>query len=339
MFYCLSVKRISGLLFFILSSTIIYAQQTNPAYKPTKEEILERYKKAAFSDSTINRGKIFNLTVQPVWLEDGKEFWYRRAFKDSVREYILVNAVTGKKQPLFNHAKLADALSKKTARSINPQKLLISNVKFDKRNNILGFEMDNKFWNCNLKTYACVDTATATSTEAQTTPWWRRNMRRSRWWGYKTDSISPNKQMVAYIQNGNVFIQSVNGGEAVQFTTDGTEAKPYGSLAWSPDSKYIIGYKIIPYKDSLVYYVSTSQPNTTRGQLQSQEYKQPGDPFTTYEMFSFSVADKKTTRINTDIIDFFPAPYLNWRKESPDHFFIRKSRSGAPTFQNYRCEC
>lgn len=327
------IKRISFLLCFVAFSAIICAQQTNPAYKPTREEMLERYKKAALYDSTINRGKIFNLTVQPVWLDDGTAFWYRMAFKDSVREYILVNAATGKKQPLFDHAKLANSLSQKTTKHIDPRKLIISNVKIDRRKNTMRFEMDNKFWDCDLKTYACVDTATLARNEAQTTPWWRRNMRRSRWWGYQTDSISPDKQMAAYIKDGNVFGQPVKGGNAVQYTTDGTADKPYGSLAWSPDSRYVIGYKITPYKDSLVYYVLTSQPNTTRGQLQSQEYKQPGDPFTTYEMFSFSVADKQTTKINTEIIDFFPAPYLNWRKEAPDHFLYEKVDRGHQRFR------
>lgn len=244
-----------------------------------------------------------------------------------------MNAATGKKQPLFDHAKLANSLSQKTTKHIDPRKLIISNVKIDRRKNTMRFEMDNKFWDCDLKTYACVDTATLARNEAQTTPWWRRNMRRSRWWGYQTDSISPDKQMAAYIKDGNVFGQPVKGGNAVQYTTDGTADKPYGSLAWSPDSRYVIGYKITPYKDSLVYYVLTSQPNTTRGQLQSQEYKQPGDPFTTYEMFSFSVADKQTTKINTEIIDFFPAPYLNWRKEAPDHFLYEKVDRGHQRFR------
>ncbi|MFT3946557.1 MAG: hypothetical protein QM763_06240 [Agriterribacter sp.] len=71
------LKKILSLACFIAISAILFAQ-TNPAYKPTREEILERYKQAAISDSTINRGKIFNLTVQPTWLDDGKEFLYGR---------------------------------------------------------------------------------------------------------------------------------------------------------------------------------------------------------------------------------------------------------------------
>ncbi|OJY95777.1 MAG: peptidase S9 [Sphingobacteriales bacterium 40-81] len=333
MFNDYMLKKIIFLTCFIALGATLFAQQTNPAYRPTREEMLERYRQATVSDSTINRGKIFNLTVQPTWLDDGKAFWYRRAFKDSVREYVLVNAATGKRQPLFDHAKLAASLSKQTGQNFNPQKLLLTNIKVNRKKHSMAFEMNNKVWHCDLGTYAVTDSGTVIANEAQTIPWWRRNNRRSRWWGYKTDSISPDKQLMAFIKEGNVFIQPVNGDDAIQHTTDGTAEKPYGSLAWSPDSKYVVGYKITPYKDSLVYYVLTSQANTTRGQLKSQEYKQPGDPFTTYEMFAFSVMEKKTTKINTEIIDFFPEPYLNWRKDDATHFLYEKVDRGHQRFR------
>ncbi|MFT3701493.1 MAG: prolyl oligopeptidase family serine peptidase [Agriterribacter sp.] len=317
-------------------STIALAQQPLQAYLPSRTEMLDRYKFAALSDSTINRGKIFNTTIQANWLSNGKEFWYRRAYKDSVRTYILVNAATGKKSSLFDHEKLAMSLSSETGKTLSSEKLLLSNIKLDNEKKQMSFEFDDKAWTCDLSTYKCYNTGTIVPTEQKNTSRWRRydNFKRSRWWGYDTDSISPDKQWAAYIKEGNVFLTSVKDSSiTVQYTTDGNKEKPYGSLAWSPDSKYVIGYKITPDKDSSVYYVLTSVDNTTRGQLRSQEYKQPGDPFTTYEMFVFTVADKKAVKVNTETIDFFPAPYLHWRKNDERHFLYEKVDRGHQRFR------
>jgi dienelactone hydrolase len=158
----------------------------------------------------------------------------------------------------------------------------------------------------------------------------RRSSRgRGRWHGF---DVSPDSQWSAYIQEGNVYLKKrVNGGEAIALTQDGTPQKPYGSLNWSPDSRYIIGYLVTPVKDSSVYYIATSRPYTTRGQLRSQEYKQPGDPFTSYEMFLFSVAEKKKVKVNTELIDFGYPPELQWRDNR--YFLFERADRGHQRFR------
>ena len=311
------------------------SQQSLPAYMPSRYEMLDRYRFAMQSDSTINRGKIFNTSIQANWLKGGKEFWYRKAFKDSVRAYILVDAASGKKKPLFNHEKLATALSKVTQKTFKADKLLLSNIILDNENKQIHFEADDKMWNCDLRTYNCQSTGAVIPSEQRPPRWNRReDFKRSRWWGFDTDSLSPDKLWAAYIKDGNVFLRSMNDSNViVQYTNDGSEEKPYGSLAWSPDGKYVVGYRITPYKDSSVYYVLTSASNTTRGQLRSQEYKQPGDPFTNYEMFLFRLADKKAVKVNTEIIDFFPAPYLHWANNNSDRFLYEKVDRGHQRFR------
>src|SRR5260221_2068499 len=145
-----------------------------------------------------------------------------------------------------------------------------------------------------------------------------------RWGSFATDSLSPDKQWVAVIRDNNVFVRPANAGvsDAVACTSDGSPDKPYGQLAWSPDSKYVVGYHINPVKDSAVYYVLSSVTGTTRGQLKQRPYKQPGDPFTTYEMFLFRPADKKTMKVNTPVLDFFGAPELHWRAHDNRDFSL-----------------
>ena len=161
-----------------------------------------------------------------------------------------------------------------------------------------------------------------------------------RWASFSTDSISPDKQWVASIRNGNVFVRSANGDNnaAFAFTTDGDTAKPYGDLAWSPDSKYIVGYHIDPIKDSAVYYVLSSVNGTTRGQLRMHPYKQPGDPWTTYEMFVFRLDGRKKLKVNTPLVDFFAAPELHWRFHNNRYFTFERVERGHQRFRIFEVD-
>lgn len=151
---------------------------------------------------------------------------------------------------------------------------------------------------------------------------------------FRNGSVSPDKNWQAYIEKGNLFIKPVSGGEATQFTTDGSEDAPYGAMAWSPDSKYLAGYLIHPVKDTPVYVVLTSVPGTTRGKLRERPYKQPGDSFTTHELFIFPVDRKKAVKVNTEIINFPGyAPLLHWRYNDPRFFCYEKFDRGHQRFR------
>lgn len=115
-------------------------------------------------------------------------------------------------------------------------------------------------------------------------------------------------------------------------TTDGTLEKPYGNLAWSADSKNVVGYHINPVKDKQVHYILTSATGT-RGELHSRGYTQPGDENTSYEMFVFNIADKKQTRVDIDVIDFSGPPMLNWRADDSRYFTFERVDRGHQRFR------
>ena len=156
-----------------------------------------------------------------------------------------------------------------------------------------------------------------------------------RWGSFGNDSLSPDKQWVASIRDHNVYIRPANAtaAEASAFTTDGTDDKPYGQLAWSPDSKYVVGHHITQVRDSAVYYVLSSVKGSTRGQLKKRPYKQPGDPFTSYEMFLFRPSEKKAVKVNTPVLDFFGAPELHWRKSDSRYFTFERVERGHQRFR------
>ncbi|RYZ17315.1 MAG: hypothetical protein EOP49_50775, partial [Sphingobacteriales bacterium] len=126
-------------------------------------------------------------------------------------------------------------------KAVDERRLSLEKLRLGKDGKELSFEMDGKIWLIDLATYACRDTGIVSADQSANR--WRRapagNNRRSRWQGYATSNESPDKTWTAFISNGNVFIKPVNGGDSIRFTSDGTTDKPYGSLAWSPDSKWL----------------------------------------------------------------------------------------------------
>ncbi len=310
-------KTTALLCLFFAASYLLQAQpQLLPPYQPSHSEMMTRYKKAQILDSVV-RNTVFKTNVQANWVQGGAAFWYRNYLKDSLSEYMYVDAVKAQKRKAFDHEKLAQALSAASSKTINPARINISKLWFSRDAKQLSFEMDGKNWQCDLASYQCTK---IDSLPKDTTRYPSLTRMRSRWASFSTDSISPDRKWAAYIKEGNVFVEAAGSGNAIQFTKDGTKEKPYGELAWSPDSKFIVGYHINPVTDSSVYYVLTSVSNTTRGKLRSHEYKQPGDPFSTFEMYTFDVAGQRATKVNTEILDFFEAPALHWNTDN--RFFL-----------------
>ncbi len=326
------MEYVKHAFFFVLLAAAhgLYAQQPAlPPYQPTHSEEMQLYKQALLSDSIV-KNTVFKTTVHAAWQQGGEKCWYRNILKDSVQEYIYVDVAHARRQKAFDHDKLAEALGKAGAGALNAQKLNISNCWFGNNNREIIVEIKGKSWQCNLETWQCTK---IDKFPADTTHYTGLYNAPNRWESYATDSLSPDKKWAAYIKEGNVMLQALPAGTPVQLTKDGTDENPYGALAWSPDSKNVIGYHIHPVKDSLVYYVLSSVPNTTRGQLRSHEYKQPGDPFTTYEMYVFNAAQQTATRVQTDIIDFFDAPLLHWRTSDPRFFYYEKADRGHQRFR------
>ncbi|RBL90102.1 S9 family peptidase [Chitinophaga flava] len=158
----------------------------------------------------------------------------------------------------------------------------------------------------------------------------------ARWRDFEADSLSPDRQWIARSIHGNVFLQSAKDSTLLQLTSNGadsSDAPRYEAFAWSPDSRYFVGYLTRRVIDSSVYYVLTDVAGTTRGQLRSQPYKQPGDPFPAYRMHIFSVADKKVTAVNAAALDFYGPPVLHWRHKDPRYFLYEKIDRGNQRFR------
>lgn len=157
---------------------------------------------------------------------------------------------------------------------------------------------------------------------------------RSRWERQRsTDSLSPDKQWIASIRAGNVFLCAAQGGEVVQCSSNGETTNPYARIQWSPDSKHLVVYHVFPVEEKSVYYVLSSTDTSFRGVLRSHEYAQPGDPFSAYEIFTINVADKKLVKVETELYNFLDFPWIHWRTNDNNFFTFEKADRGH---QRYR---
>jgi len=324
------MKRI---LFFCLGSIVFFTitqAQTKPlpAFSPTRTEMLQRYKVAAERDSLV-RKTVFKLGLTPNW-SGPSVFWYRNILADSVMRYYLVDPLSNAKKPLFDPEKLSAALVIAGHKNVNPDKLTIKNAYLYPDQQRLAIAVDSKFYEVDLLQYQL---ANIDSLPVDKTQYPGLTKMPGRWQRVRTLRTSPNQEWNIIVKEHNIYLEPVKGGAIIQYTKDGTKEMPYGEVSWSPDSKFLIAYKIKRVIDKPVSYILTSVPNTTRGEVKEHTYKQPGDAFTTYEMHVIDVEDKEIKKVQTGIIDFFDAPKLNWNSGDNNHFMFERVDRGHQRFR------
>nr|WP_245320081.1 hypothetical protein [Bradyrhizobium sp. LMTR 3] len=100
--------------FGVLTLALLVQQGSTAASAPTDSVAnqlqLSDYKRALTIGDQYAKLTI-NVPDVPFWRADGESFVYRRTTKGK-HQFILVNAATGTKQPVFDHTRLAAALNR-----------------------------------------------------------------------------------------------------------------------------------------------------------------------------------------------------------------------------------
>jgi len=139
--------------------------------------------------------------------------------------------------------------------------------------------------------------------------------RRERNEAARSSDQSPDGKWTASLKDHHVWLRS-EGGEEFQLTKDGETNHAYGRLEWSPDSKTLVAWRIVPGERTEVHLVQSSPPGGGRAKLQSRSYALPGDRFTTHELNVFDVATRKQTKPAVDKFEHeWLRPRLRWSKD------------------------
>lgn len=185
---------------------------------------------------------------------------------------MLVNPAAGSREPIFDHYRLAGAMSLANDTSYVPDKLPFSTFRFGGGEIEIEFTAGSRRFTCDIARYAC----TVGDTLASRLPYVE----------------SPDGRWEAFAHEYNLHVRPAGGGDSIQLTTDGEKYYAYGhneprpnqqrqgpsprtpTLTWSPDSRYIAVARRDERSVEHMHYVSyTSQ----RPRHFSQPYALPGD--------------------------------------------------------------
>lgn len=98
---------------------------------------------------------VYKARITPHWFQNNTRFWYRNDLRGGAKEFIVVDAGQGTRQPAFDHQKLAAALSKAAREDYKADKLPFSEIEFIENGKALQFEAGTKKWRLDLNSYEC----------------------------------------------------------------------------------------------------------------------------------------------------------------------------------------
>jgi dipeptidyl-peptidase-4 len=226
--------------------------------------------------------------VHAKWL-DGERFWYRNLGPEG-SEFVIYDAAHGTRQPAFDHAKIAAALSTAAGATYNAGHLPFVSFEFSADGKGISFQMKAQHRSCNLQTYSCTE-----------------DKKTGKGAGAAPEELSPDGKRAAFIRDYNLWVREVATGKETQLTTDGVKDFGYATdnagwihsdraiLLWSPDSKKIATFQQDQRGVGEMYLVETKVGHPV---LQEWKYPLPGDEVvTTIQRVIINVDEPKVIRL------------------------------------------
>ncbi|HKX60867.1 MAG TPA: DPP IV N-terminal domain-containing protein, partial [Verrucomicrobiae bacterium] len=142
---------------------------------------------------------------------------------------------------------------------------------------------------------------------------------------------SPDGKWIAFVRDNNLFLRNKDTGKESAITFDGGLGEAYSDrVAWSPDSKKLVGLRISAGAEHKVYLVESSPPDQVQPKLQSYDYFKPGDRLPRPHPVLYDVNMGKLTPVNDRL---FPNPFtesgnltFRWEKDSSRFTFVYNQR-------------
>jgi dipeptidyl aminopeptidase/acylaminoacyl peptidase len=264
--------------------------------------LLSIWTTAGQSSRTNSTRKIYRDRVEPHWLTGNDRFWYRVDLADDAREFLLIDAVQGKRGPAFDHERLAKALSEQTSKTVQAIKLPVESIKFSDDGKSMVVTTTNESWDCDLDSYRLTkhppEEKKSTSSEPATAP--ERRRRRPSAAGPPVGVRSPDGAWEALVRGHNLYLRDVKAGTEKALTYDANPTDSYArdaqrdraiemeydtrepespmpDVSWAPDSHSFVALRTKAGTQRTVYEVESSPEDQLQPKLQSYPYLKPGD--------------------------------------------------------------
>jgi dipeptidyl-peptidase 4 len=285
-------------------------------------DMLARYQAAEAAGSPEHGRLVYKARVEPRWIGAGDRFWYRNDVRGT-KEFILVDPAEGTRGPVFDHARLAEALSAKLGRTIDATRLPFQEIGFSEDGASLSFRTGTRQWVLALADYT-LDEAPASATQPPAEP-------------PKADSLaveqqpsepglSPDGKWVAFVKESNVWVRSKSTGEESALTTNGAPGNAYGAFFWSPDSRRLVAYRTEPGDHLKMPLIHIVPEQGVRPTVEMQEYELPGDKLDKHEMWLVDVETRQSLRAETDPVDWGGPPEPRWAADGRTFTIVQEYR-------------
>ncbi len=286
----------------LLASTSAFAQT-----KFTAADYARAEKMMGYNTTSL----VLRTGVRPNWLPD-ERFWYRVTMAGGA-EFVLVDPAKGTRQPAFDHAKLAVALSTAAAKTYTADALPFQDIEYSADGQSVSFQVQGS------GRFKCaVSGATCAADESAPAGGAGRGGRGGRGGGGRggaagggraAEALSPDGKHAAFIREFNLWSRDVATGKETQLTTDGVKDFGYATdnagwsssdrpiVLWSPDSKRIATFQQDQRGVGEMYLVNTQVGHPT---LKAWKYPLPGDAVvTTIQRVTIDLDGPRTVRLNT----------------------------------------
>lgn len=215
---------------------------------------------------------VLGAGVRPVWMADGR-FGYR-VTTERGNEFMLVDPARGTREPAFDHARLAAALSAAAGQNYETWRLPFTEFEIDAGGHSVSFSVGSRRWRCDLMAWRC-------AAETGTPAGGRRGAA-----GAAPESVSPDKKRAVFVRDWNLWSRDLATGAETQLTRDGVRDYGYATdnagwarsqrpvVAWSPDSRKLATFRQDQRGAGEMYLVNTQVGHP---KLEAWKYPLPGD--------------------------------------------------------------
>ncbi|MDE3128112.1 MAG: DPP IV N-terminal domain-containing protein [Gemmatimonadota bacterium] len=223
--------------------------------------------------------------VYPGWMA-GDRFWFRTTTPRG-GEFFVVDPARGTREPAFDQAKVAAALSAATGRHYGAYALPFTAIELSDDGKTVSFDAAGRHYACDVGGVKCADVGAATNRG--------RGFGRGGRGGFGAPAgpnggpplnVSPDGKQGVFIRDWNLWVRDMATGAERQLTHDGVENFGYATDnagwkhtdqaigLWAPDSKQFATYQQDQRKTGDMYLVVTNVGHPT---LQAWKYPLPGD--------------------------------------------------------------
>ncbi|MDE3054742.1 MAG: DPP IV N-terminal domain-containing protein, partial [Gemmatimonadota bacterium] len=275
---------------------------------------------------------LYSETVAAHWIGKSDSMWYNWKDHTGSTFYLAVPALK-LKRPLFDHARLAAALTAQSGHAYDAYNLPFTSVEFGKDHRTFGFNADSSHWEWNLAAETLTRTGPATRERPAPAGRGGRGFGGFGFGGGDFRNYSPDSTHFVFARNFNLFIVDTATKDTTQISFDGERTRSFGyrdtamtqlnergraggagrgganggedpldprvraNVVWSRDSKAFAVLRQDQRKVGELYLIDElAQPRPT---FMEYPYGMPGETNVAIdELYTYQVGDKQVTPLD-----------------------------------------